>query len=115
MKRCNLFLLIFLAVGLCACDITVPEGVVSGKDYEVRIRYTLSRPAIVSVSVYNSFHTRVRLLLDRQAQNAGNHDIVWDKRNEQGRPVPDGVYYAKVEIDGQELLVWSFVIASSLR
>jgi flagellar hook assembly protein FlgD len=112
MKRPKTILLIFLAVAYMACESTLPTGVVPG-DVDVSISYVLTQQAAVNVSVYNSFNVPVRILAQGQ-QEVGPHMVNWDKNNDQGNKVPDGIYYAKVEADGRELKVQSMVLASSL-
>src|SRR5688572_6673187 len=112
MKKHKIVLLFFLILAYMACESTLPTGVVPG-DVNVSISYVLTQTAAVNVSVYNSFNVRVRVLVQGQ-QAAGTHLIVWDKTDGLGNKVPDGVYYAKVEVDGRELQANNMVLASSL-
>jgi len=64
-----------------------------------RIEFDLSRPARASLGVYDAAGRLVRRLLE-EARPAGRHDIVWDGRGHDGRDVPSGIYWARLETDG---------------
>jgi flagellar hook assembly protein FlgD len=112
MKKHKTIFLIFLVVAYMACESTLPTGVVPG-DVNVSISYVLTQTAAVKVSVYNSFNVLIRVLVEGQ-HAAGTYLVVWDKTDARGSKVPDGIYYAKVEVDGKELQVQSMVLASPL-
>jgi flagellar hook assembly protein FlgD len=112
MKRPKIVLLIFLVGAYMACESTLPTGVVPG-DVNVSISYVLTQTAAVNVSVYNSFNTLVRVLVQGQYA-AGTHTVIWDKTTVGGSKVPDGIYYAKIAVEGREVQVQSMVLASSL-
>ncbi len=56
--------------------------------------------AEVSLTVYDVLGRRVRQVWQGPL-GAGNHRLVWDGRDEQGKDVAAGVYIYQVEIDGQ--------------
>jgi len=60
------------------------------------IQYEL--PAIdgVTVDVFNVYGQHVRSLVDA-VQNSGLHRIVWDGKNDNGEPVPSGVYIYRIK------------------
>ncbi|MEE9271036.1 MAG: FlgD immunoglobulin-like domain containing protein, partial [Candidatus Krumholzibacteria bacterium] len=60
------------------------------------IHYMLSAPGFVRVGVYDVAGKRVRSLVVRQ-EAAGPHSVVWDARDDRGRPVTSGVYFIRLE------------------
>jgi len=63
--------------------------------------YSLEGPAEVAVSVYDSNGIEVRTL-HPGILNAGEHDLVWDGRNESGEMMADGVYTFDVSARNEE-------------
>jgi flagellar basal-body rod modification protein FlgD len=57
--------------------------------------YTLDEAADVTISVYDSSGSEIRTLY-RYGQDAGEHAIDWDGRNNSGETVDDGIYYYEV-------------------
>jgi len=64
------------------------------------ILYALSEKATMSVYVLDDTRTRVRALLAEDLQDAGQHSVVWDGRDDRGRIVVDGQYYIRVAAKG---------------
>jgi hypothetical protein len=62
---------------------------------ETRIRYRLPQTAHVDLSVYNVMGQVVCRLVDRQ-QAAGEHVIIWNGRDEAGRPAASGIYFYRL-------------------
>ena len=56
-----------------------------------QITYTLAAGTSVDLRVYNALGQAVRTLL-RQHREAGTHQIHWDGRDNQGRPLASGTY-----------------------
>jgi hypothetical protein len=69
----------------------------SGKG--VALEYVLPRSGWVRLTVLDAAGRRVRVLV-LKAQEAGGHRAVWDGRDEQGREAAAGVFYARLEHDG---------------
>jgi len=61
------------------------------------IRYGLPEPAAVRLRVYDVSGRLVRALVDGKTQIPGNHEIVWDSRDGQGRAVSSGIYFYRLE------------------
>lgn len=59
------------------------------------LRYALPRAGEVTVAVHD-LHGRLVRLLVRGAQDAGEHQVAWDGRDDRGRPVPSGPYLGRV-------------------
>jgi len=58
---------------------------------ETTIRFDLPQAESVELSIYNSVGQRIRTLVDG-VQSAGNHQIVWDSRTDEGQLVASGTY-----------------------
>jgi hypothetical protein len=60
------------------------------------IQYTLQRQEFVRLRIYNLLGQEVATLLE-QAQNAGEHTILWNGTNSEGKIVTSGVYFYRLE------------------
>ena len=60
------------------------------------IRYQLPEAAEVKITVYNVLGQEVQTLV-RGRQEAGNYLVRWEGRNEQGQPVPSGMYFLRMK------------------
>jgi flagellar hook assembly protein FlgD len=49
----------------------------------------------VSLTIYNMLGQEVRKLMSGQ-QPVGYHTVVWDGRDQSGRPAPAGVYFYRL-------------------
>lgn len=67
------------------------------------ITWELMQPATVNLLVFDVAGRRVRSLLVGSDQTAGRHDIVWRGADDHGRPQPSGVYFYRLEFNGQWL------------
>ena len=67
------------------------------------IAWELTQPATVNLLVFDVAGRRVRSLLVGNDQTAGRHDIVWRGVDDHGRPQPSGVYFYRLEFNGQWL------------
>lgn len=63
---------------------------------ETIISYSLPKTATVRLTIYNVFGRMIRTLVDG-SMKPGEHRIVWDGRDNQGRKVASGVYFYKLE------------------
>ncbi|MFH1841724.1 MAG: FlgD immunoglobulin-like domain containing protein, partial [bacterium] len=63
------------------------------------IRFALPAAGPVRVTVYDLAGGRVRTLL-RATRPAGDNTVVWNGRDDAGRPVASGAYYARLEFGG---------------
>ena len=62
---------------------------------ETHIVYQLAEPGRVELRVYNLLGEAVRTLVD-QYQGSGRHELVWNGRNESGKPLAAGIYMYKL-------------------
>ncbi len=100
----NDWILADFTTGTTTADPTRPIGVVAQslglagpspfRDQTV-LRFTLSRPGSVALRVFDVDGRMVRTL--RQgACAAGEHDVAWDGRNDEGQRVAAGVYFCRL-------------------
>ncbi len=67
---------------------------------ETRIRYSLAGDGPVSLTIYDVTGRRVRTLVEgRLAQ--GHRETVWRGDDHDGRALPSGTYYVRLEADGR--------------
>lgn len=59
------------------------------------IRFDLPLASQVSLIIYNALGQTVRTLLDRRYE-AGSHQIIWDGRDDFGKPIASGVYFLRM-------------------
>jgi flagellar hook assembly protein FlgD len=64
------------------------------------VLYALSEDASVSAHVLDDTRSRVRTLSAEDAQDAGQHSVVWDGRDDHGKIVVDGQYYVRITAKG---------------
>ncbi len=69
-----------------------------------QINYTLSEPAIVEVSIYNTLGKLVRTLPRDLAVQDGDAYIgtsYWDGKDENGRELPSGIYLYLLDVNSK--------------
>jgi len=69
------------------------------------VLFSLAQPGRVQVAVYDLSGRRVALIAD-EVYGAGDQDVLWTGRDDDGRAVSSGVYFVRVEGAG---------LAASLR
>jgi hypothetical protein len=75
----------------------------SGEDGHVRFQYTIAGPGRVTVRVYDFGMNLVATAVERRDRPAaGSYSEVWDGRNELGKLVSNGVYFFRIDVDGDE-------------
>ena len=62
-----------------------------------RIRYSLASPANVSLVVYDMTGQQVRQLATGNWQLAGDHEVVWDGRNNAGKPCGERYLFLSIK------------------
>jgi hypothetical protein len=62
---------------------------------QTTLRYQLKQKGEVSLEIYNLKGQRVRNLIS-SSQNAGNHETIWNGRNDNGDRVGNGVYFCRM-------------------
>ena len=66
------------------------------------LRFTLTHEASVRLAIFDASGRRVRGLTSG-AEPAGEHALAWDLRDEGGRVVDAGLYFARLEAEGRTL------------
>jgi hypothetical protein len=64
------------------------------------IEYSIAKPGHVSLRVYNVAGQLVKTLVDQGQAPATVKPVVWDGRNDAGRPVSSGVYFYRLVSPG---------------
>lgn len=59
------------------------------------IKYGLPKNGTVKIVVYDALGHIVKVLLDSY-QSAGNHQVIWNGKNEQNKKISTGIYYYKI-------------------
>ena len=62
------------------------------------LRFTLDAAGPVDLGVYDAAGRRVATLL-RGVVDAGAHELVWQARDAGGRPLPSGLYLARLQAE----------------
>jgi len=62
------------------------------------IKYELQTEGIAAITIFNSLGQEVKVLFNGK-QQAGEHSIIWDGKNEQGQRVASGVYFYQLKIN----------------
>ena len=68
------------------------------------ISYQLPAAARVRLALYNVLGQQVAVLADGPCA-AGEHTVSWDGRDRTGRPLPNGLYFFRLEVSGQRAAV----------
>ncbi len=64
------------------------------------IEFTLNHSALVEIAVYNITGQKVATLLQGN-KNRGNHQVVWNGRNLENKPVASGLYFYRLRANDQ--------------
>jgi len=62
-----------------------------------RIRFILARGECTDLSVFDAIGRRVRSLLADYPLDSGSYELTWDGRDDQGRELPSGLYFCRLE------------------
>jgi predicted outer membrane repeat protein len=67
-----------------------------------KLSFAIDAAAATDLSVFDTQGKRVRTLLDGQVLTDGLHQVEWNGRDDGGRSLPSGVYFAKLVAGGRE-------------
>jgi len=73
------------------------------------IRFSLDKPARVSLKIYNILGQEIIALLDKEL-SPGIHSIQWDGKNAAGQHVSSGLYFARLTNRNQTKLIKMLLI-----
>jgi hypothetical protein len=65
-----------------------------------KIEFSLSKRSDVELAVFDVIGNKVAILTNDRLE-AGSHSVIWDGNNIYGHPVSSGVYFYKLDINGQ--------------
>ncbi|MDZ4122014.1 MAG: FlgD immunoglobulin-like domain containing protein, partial [Candidatus Cloacimonadaceae bacterium] len=65
---------------------------------DTNIRFSLAKHGNIDLSIYNLKGQKVKTLASGM-MNAGNHQVVWNGMDDNGRSVSSGVYYYRLTTD----------------
>jgi hypothetical protein len=77
-------------------------GIPNPAHSSVRIRFVLHRAGTARLEVFDAAGRQVRRLLDAVV-TAGQHDVVWDGRDNRGHSMPPGSYTYRLIAEGRTL------------
>jgi hypothetical protein len=78
---------------------TMLQGVFPNPVHDrLRVSYQLAQAGLVKLTVYDITGRQVRALAEAYA-DPGYYQAIWDARDDQGRSVPAGVYFVRLETD----------------
>lgn len=64
-----------------------------------RIRFELPDPGHVALAVYDVTGRKVRVLVD-EYRNPGEHEVLWNGRDDSGMPAASGIYFYTISVTG---------------
>ncbi|HHE37647.1 MAG TPA: T9SS type A sorting domain-containing protein [Candidatus Cloacimonetes bacterium] len=67
------------------------------------ISFELMKKGKISIEIYNAKGQKVRKLLDKKME-AGNHQVIWDGLDDQGKRVASGVFFYKISLNDEQLM-----------
>lgn len=67
------------------------------------ISYELSRQGRTTIDIYNAKGQKVRTLLSKMMEQ-GNHQVVWDGLDDNGKRAASGVFFYKISLDDEQLM-----------
>jgi len=82
----------------------MPDDFNLGRNYpnpfnpSTNISFSLARRAAVTLEVYSILGMKIKTLADREFP-AGNHTLVWDGTDRDGRQASSGIYFYSMEAD----------------
>jgi len=75
----------------------------SSRDGQTVIAYSLAKPALVDVRIFNLLGQEIAVLRN-EPQNAGRYTLSWNGRNTLGAAVPSGIYFYQVLADNVRMV-----------
>jgi endoglucanase len=76
----------------------------SKNNSEINFNYTLDKTSDVSIKIVNLAGKHIRTLLPSQKQSAGNHNFIWNRKNDQGGFVSNCIYFIVFTINNRRYL-----------
>ncbi len=60
------------------------------------IRFSLNRESVVNLNIMNTGGQMIKTLAENRTLLPGNHNFIWDGKDDHGREVPGGLYFYKL-------------------
>jgi hypothetical protein len=73
------------------------------------IPYVLTEDAHVALDVFDVHGARVNRLRDRR-ETKGTHTAIWDAKNDHGDPLPSGLYFCRLQVDGRTVATRKMIL-----
>ncbi len=73
------------------------EGIPNPFWNTTQIQYQLPNPTKVSLGIYDISGQLVNTLINEKKEASGIHEVYWDGQNNQGKEMPNGVYFVKLK------------------
>ena len=89
-----------------------PEGFDPRSGKSVAVRFRLSEPAGVTLSIFDARDLVIRTVASSGSLSTGDHQIEWDGRDERGELVPPEAYTYALEARGANGKVWQWDVAA---
>jgi hypothetical protein len=80
-------------------EFTLEQNYPNPFNHFTTIRYALSRPAQVTLKIYNARGEWIRSLLDQQPTSAGLQQVVWDGKDAHGSKLSSAIYFYQLQIN----------------
>ncbi|MCP4581806.1 MAG: T9SS type A sorting domain-containing protein [candidate division Zixibacteria bacterium] len=95
-------------VDIAETDRNLPKGFALMQNYpnpfngSTKISFILDKPGKVNLTIYDILGREVTGIVNGNA-DSGKHTVVWDGKNSAGRMAPSGVYFIKLNTDGESI------------
>ena len=66
-----------------------------------RISFTLHQSSKIDLIIYNVHGQKIRTLINESNTASGEHDMVWDGKDDAGNTVATGIYICRLESNGK--------------
>ena len=79
-----------------------PNPCYVNENTEITISYIIPKPCRIKIEIYNIRGELVKTLIN-DYQNAGEHELTWNGKTENGDKVSSGVYLYKLETENKKI------------
>lgn len=89
--------------------VEVPQNYPNPFNPSTTIHYSLKAESAIELTIYN-IRGQVIKLLERGIKSAGNYTIVWNGIDNDGNPVPSGVYFCSLKVNDDSVLTRRMIV-----
>ncbi|MCK4694553.1 MAG: T9SS type A sorting domain-containing protein, partial [Candidatus Cloacimonetes bacterium] len=72
----------------------------AGRSPITTISFSIFESSEVNLTIYNVKGQRVKILINDQLEN-GEHSVIWNGKNSNGKRVSSGLYFYKLDVNGK--------------